>query len=339
MRRNNKRAILCVDDEMIVTEALRFTLRRQLSDMAIEVANSADEALEIIAELSADGIELCVVIADYIMPGMKGDALLAEIHRQAPRAKKIMLTGQSDIEGIKRAINEADLYRFLEKPWNNEDLLLTLKGAIGSFWNEKELEWQYIELKRLNSELEAKVNERTRELSEKNRELERLSTTDRLTNLYNRLKLEEIFRAELERAELDGGGFGVIMLDVDGFKSVNDAYGHQVGDQVLVELAGLLKRHCRASDAVGRWGGEEFLLICPQTTADSLLGLAELLRQTIEQWGFTVVGQRTASLGITCYQPGDSSNELIARADAALYRAKALGRNRIEQHCEGLLAS
>lgn len=324
-------AILCVDDEPMVISALRTLLEQHLKEVqVIEVAELAAEALEVVDELLSDGIELKVVVADFIMPQMRGDELLVRIHRRLPRIKKILLTGQSDIGGVKRAINEADLYRFIEKPWQNEDLLLTLRGALTAYDQECELERHNEQLRRLNEELELKVAARTRELAEKNRELERLSITDRLTGLYNRLKLDEGLERELSRAARYGTPFSVVLLDIDHFKRVNDTHGHQMGDRVLVEFANILRRTIRHTDWAGRWGGEEFLVICPETALAGAGRLAEKQRGEIATHGFPVIDGCSASYGLAEYRAGDGIESLVARADAALYRAKEGGRNRIE---------
>lgn len=159
---------------------------------------------------------------------------------------------------------------------------------------------------------------------------EELSITDRLTQLYNRLKLDEDLHKEVVRADRYGHPLSVIILDVDHFKSVNDTYGHQTGDQVLVALAGLIRSNLRQSDIAGRWGGEEFLVICPVTTTDGAAALAEKLRAAISAHAFPVVGTKTCSFGIASRLAGEKEEDMVGRADAALYRAKEQGRNRVE---------
>ena len=166
-----------------------------------------------------------------------------------------------------------------------------------------------------------------RELHVVQAELRRLAATDNLTGLYNRSKLDMHFEHELHRAERYGNGLAVILLDVDYFKAVNDNYGHQIGDQVLIQVAAILKAHTRANDIAGRWGGEEFLVLCPQTSCEGAASLAEKLRAHIQAQQFPEVGSKTASFGVTCYRSDDNEDRLVARADAALYKAKAAGRN------------
>jgi two-component system sensor histidine kinase/response regulator len=165
---NKRDIILCIDDEVIVLDSLKEQLQSDYSDFMIEVAESGEEAMEIINELIEDKVELPIVIADFIMPGMKGDKLLEKIHTLLPNTKNILLTGQASIEGVSYAVNKANLYRFIPKPWDKEDLILTVKEALRSYDQEKTIIRQNIELKELNATLEKKVELRTRELKELN---------------------------------------------------------------------------------------------------------------------------------------------------------------------------
>jgi signal transduction histidine kinase len=165
----NKQVILCIDDESIVLDALKEQIQKGLKgELSVEVAESGDEALEIFEELLQENLEIPVVIADFIMPGMKGDALLEKIHSRKPAAKKILLTGQASLEGIGNAINKANLYRFISKPWEKDDLILTIQEALKSFEQEKTIIQQNDELRELNINLEKKVEQRTQELKELN---------------------------------------------------------------------------------------------------------------------------------------------------------------------------
>ena len=178
--------------------------------------------------------------------------------------------------------------------------------------------------------LEQKVMERTKELESKNIELERLSITDKLTNIYNRIKLDKTILEQLNLAKRYKVEFGIMIIDVDYFKKVNDTYGHQVGDTTLIEVANILKTNIRESDTVGRWGGEEFVIICPHTNLEGIKIVANIIREKIEKHQFPVVGNKTASFGITIYQDNDNLESIISRADEALYNAKNNGRNRVE---------
>ncbi|WP_419765897.1 MAG: GGDEF domain-containing protein [Arcobacter sp.] len=189
--------------------------------------------------------------------------------------------------------------------------------------------YEIMRFKSINEELENIVKERTKELEISNKKLEKLASTDGLTKLLNRTKLNDSLETEIKRASRFKHIFGVIILDIDYFKSTNDTHGHNVGDKVLEEFASILKTKTRVTDIVGRWGGEEFVIICPQTNIEGIKKLAEELRYAIESNSFSIIGQKTASFGITLYCEGDTIKSLISRADKALYKAKEEGRNKV----------
>jgi diguanylate cyclase (GGDEF)-like protein len=176
-----------------------------------------------------------------------------------------------------------------------------------------------LDLEAINSNLEAA-----------NREITRLSLTDQLTQLPNRARLDQALVENLELSTRYGDDFSVVLLDIDHFKQVNDTYGHLVGDTVLIELGQILAHQTRATDVAGRWGGEEFLIVAPHTSLEKAAKLAEKVRSNIASSDFSVVGYQTISLGVAAYSVGDDLDKLLGRADAALYRAKRSGRNRVE---------
>jgi two-component system, NtrC family, sensor kinase len=164
---------LCVDDEPIILTALSNQLRRYFGNaLTIETANSGEEALEILEELLKEGRDIEVIVSDQMMPGIKGDEFLTQAHVRSPHSVKILLTGFANIEAIGNAINHANLYRYMGKPWQESDLGLTIREAINVFWKEKTIQQQNEVLKKLNEELEQKVIDRTHELTLKNSALE-----------------------------------------------------------------------------------------------------------------------------------------------------------------------
>ncbi len=165
-------------------------------------------------------------------------------------------------------------------------------------------------------------------------DLELLSVTDQLTGIYNRKRLDEVLAKEVNEATRYQHSFSVIMVDVDHFKMVNDQYGHQIGDVVLQAMVSILQERIRVTDTLGRWGGEEFMLICPKTILQGAVQLAETLRQYTEHTIFPVVGNKTACFGVASFSAGDNVETLVKRADDALYRAKENGRNRVEQQSD-----
>jgi polar amino acid transport system substrate-binding protein len=160
-------------------------------------------------------------------------------------------------------------------------------------------------------------------------ELQEVAVTDRLTKVYNRHKLDETLATEKKKAQRYGTTFAIVILDIDHFKRVNDNYGHYAGDEVLVEFVEVLLDHSRDTDIIGRWGGEEFLIIVPQASAESIVRFANLLKENIENHSFKTVDSITASIGVTSYIPGESIETTVRRADEALYVSKNNGRNQV----------
>ena len=165
------------------------------------------------------------------------------------------------------------------------------------------------------------------------RELAVAARTDPLTGLPNRRHLLELMREEQNRADRGGLPFGLLMADLDDFKAINDLHGHDVGDAVLREVARRLQDAVREQDSVARWGGEEFLLLLPETSESGAMRLADKLRERIAHEPFTVTaGQApidvTLTLGFSAYRPGMALDDCIRAADAVMYRGKREGKNR-----------
>ncbi|TDY03995.1 diguanylate cyclase [Thiohalophilus thiocyanatoxydans] len=160
-------------------------------------------------------------------------------------------------------------------------------------------------------------------------ELQRQASHDSLTGLYNRRNFEALLLHELERATRYRRQLALILLDIDHFKTVNDRFGHNAGDEVLRQLAVIMREQTRDSDVLARWGGEEFIILLPETDLDGALQAAGALRQAVADTRFPTVGQVTVSLGVSTYQSGDTPDSLIKRADDAMYQAKTAGRNRV----------
>lgn len=159
--------------------------------------------------------------------------------------------------------------------------------------------------------------------------VEEISQRDPLTNLYNRLKLDQVLLEEMERASRLSTPLSLILLDIDHFKKINDTYGHLVGDKTLIKLSSILTSRTREIDVVGRWGGEEFLIVCPGTDISGAKKLAEDIRLSIFEYKFEVVGKSTSSFGVATLQVDDTEEKLLKRVDDALYHAKNTGRNKV----------
>lgn len=145
------------------------------------------------------------------------------------------------------------------------------------------------------------------------------------------MKIDEHLDNELQRSQRYGNSLSIILFDIDNFKSINDNYGHLTGDQILVEIAEITSDKVRQTEFVGRWGGEEFLVICPETQLDQAVEIAERIRFTIEAYQFKGTGSisMTASFGVSSYRTDDTRDIIISRTDEALYIAKGNGKNQV----------
>jgi diguanylate cyclase (GGDEF)-like protein len=258
-----------------------------------------------------------LILLDVMMPEISGIEVARRIkgNKALPFIPIIMQTAldstEDKVEGL-----EAGADDYITKPIDFAELKARLRSML--------------RIKRLQEALE----EREKELLEVNERLRFMSQTDGLTGLDNRRHLNERIDEMFQHAQRLNEPFSLVMCDLDKFKSVNDTYGHQAGDEVLKQLAKILKDEAREIDRVGRYGGEEFMLLLPGTVLDAAVTFAERVRKRIEANTFTFDGgtlQRTASFGVSGWPHpmiGDS-DALVRTADDALYVAKETGRNRV----------
>ena len=179
----------------------------------------------------------------------------------------------------------------------------------------------------LMREYSTELSEINNLLEKKNKKYEKMASTDQLTGLYNRYKFTELFVSEYQTMTQRDNDMSLIMIDIDYFKSINDKYGHNVGDRVLIQTSNLLLRHLRNVDIIGRWGGEEFVVLVPTASIDNTIKLANSIREDLSKHDMGDNLKITASFGITKVKKGDQLEDAIKRADDALYEAKNSGRN------------
>ena len=177
-------------------------------------------------------------------------------------------------------------------------------------------------LKKFNHELESEVKRQTVEL-------QKLANTDKLTGLYNRLKTDEELERNFKYFTEHNENFSIVIFDIDLFKNINDIHGHQVGDRTLVEVSKIMKENCRSTDILGRWGGEEFMLICPSSNLKNTLKIAQDIRKMIDKKNFARIKHLSISAGVAEIQAHASIDKLVNAADSALYEAKNNGRNQV----------
>lgn len=310
-RRDHDRArILIVDDHEDNVELLRARLESW--GYASESAGDGAEALHKVEEAPPD-----LILLDVMMPKIDGIEVARRVKGSdsLPFIPIIMQTAldttESKVEGL-----EAGADDYITKPIDFAELKARVKSML--------------RIKRLQDALE----ERERQLLEANERLRHMSQTDALTSIDNRRHLEERLDEMFEHARRLAEPFSCVMCDLDRFKSVNDEHGHQAGDAVLKQFARILRAEVREIDRVGRYGGEEFMLLLPGTVLDAAVTFAERVRKQVEAHTFTFEGtaiRRTASFGVSAWPHPRINNcdGLVRAADDALYVAKETGRNRV----------
>jgi len=297
--------VLIIDDSDNVRAQIAQELQNAALFERIYQAGDGIEALKLLLQTPID-----LILCDLEMPRIDGFKLLGMIaaRKELRDIPVIMLTGHDDSE-LKIKLLGQGASDYVTKPFNPGELIARVKV--------------HIKIKNLQDELK-KSNER----------LKQLSDTDPLTLIYNRRYMMNMLEKEAQRAERKGTHLSLIMIDIDHFKHVNDKYGHQNGDQVLVSLAQLSQEGLRSYDFIARYGGEEFVLTLPETAHEDALMIAERLRTRIHSHSYSGALKgliTTASMGVATY-PTDfitSLPDLIREADDAMYRAKAAGRNRV----------
>jgi diguanylate cyclase (GGDEF)-like protein len=292
--------ILVADDSMVV----RAVLRRQLEADGHTVVEATDgeEAIAACRAFRPD-----VVLLDVEMPVLDGHATLERLKGDPDLCDipVVFLTGRVDTADVVTGLR-LGAHDYLRKPFEANELVARVSAALRT--------------KALQDEL------RTR-----NAELDRVSRIDMLTGIFNRRHLDEHLRRVISSARRHGRSIGLLLIDIDHFKEVNDRYGHLAGDAVLKDVAQRLRAAMRTEDSLGRWGGEEFLGVLTDTPAASIGILAERMRKAVASAPFVVDEGReipiTVSIGHT--DGTEDAEVLVHRADDALYAAKGAGRNRV----------
>ena len=175
-----------------------------------------------------------------------------------------------------------------------------------------------------------KLKEKNKQINKINNKLKERSIKDTLTGVYNRGKIEDVLNNVYEKVQKNNKNFSIILLDLDNFKKINDRYGHPIGDKILKKICHLLNNNIRELDTLGRWGGEEFLIVCSKTNLKSAINLAQRLRKLIVKTDFPYVNKVTSSFGVASYSKGENLKSIIKNADDNLYKAKENGRNTVK---------
>jgi diguanylate cyclase (GGDEF)-like protein len=295
--------ILIAEDDPVSRRLLEVTLRK----WGYEVVSCPDGATAWQALQRPDSPALAIL--DWMMPGMDGLQVCREVRQRAaePYVYILLLTARSQKTDIITGL-EAGADDYLTKPFDANELRMRLRAGRRILDLQTELIF---------------VREALREKA----------TRDSLTRLWNRAAIYEILHRELDRASRTHIPLSIILIDIDYFKRINDTYGHLAGDAVLRETARCMQTVVRPYDGIGRYGGEEFLLVLPECDASGAVALAERMRTTIAEETIVLAEgmiRITVSLGVATSGMAQEPEALIGAADTALYRAKHAGRNRVE---------
>ena len=301
--------ILVADDEPVNLALIKRRLEWEKYDIV-----TAQDGREAVARARQTAPDL--VILDVMMPVMDG-LQACRVLKEDPQTRDIPVIFLSAIDDTETKVNGFSLGAndYISKPFRAEELLARVGVAI--------------RLKRERDQLRRRADEASRRARAANER----SMTDALTGLFNRYGLQRALQRELAEARRYRRPLSCLMLDIDEFKSVNDTYGHQEGDAALMQVARVLTEAVRGSDAVCRHGGEEFLVLAPETRLEGAVALGEKIRLAVASrlyGGGAHVFPLTVSVGVAELAPQESGPDMVARADAALYLAKGSGRNRVE---------
>ncbi|HEX2205790.1 MAG TPA: diguanylate cyclase [Longimicrobium sp.] len=307
--------ILVVDDLPDNVEILRARLTSR--GYEVLTASNGEEALQVV-----HGDAPHLILCDVMMPGIDGFEVSRRIKADdaLPFIPIILVTALGGTDDIVQGLNVgADDY--IAKPYNFQELEARVRAML--------------RIKHLQDELDQK----NRELEVANKRLRKLSITDGLTGLFNHRHVHELLREEFERSHRTGEPIAVAMLDLDRFKQINDTYGHPTGDVILYETARILGETAREIDMPGRYGGEEFIVILPNTEEEEAGRFAERVRQAVEGHVYRDEANEirmTLSCGVASFpsEGADSPESLLKKADDALYVAKESGRNRVVRASE-----
>lgn len=241
-------------------------------------------------------------------------------------SKEILDTPVTGSEYVSSGSNYVYVKAFESAPWK----LYYLKNRLDVYSNSL----YYVGLILIVIILLFRVKTLIKRLSASRDELERQALTDPMTKLFNRRYLSEVTKPLMELMYRNSSKLSVILLDIDKFKHINDTYGHQIGDDVIIELAQTLQTYTRKSDIICRFGGEEFVILLPETTTEGALSLAEVLRSEVEKlvmvFSQNIELRFTISIGVSTVEKGEQNlDAVIMRADSALYAAKENGRNKV----------
>ena len=288
---------------------------------------------ELLCDMAKKSFESVVIIENLKPIGIfTTKDVIRVIEKNEDLSKPISSYMSTPVDTIGKDCSVKEALEFLKKKHYKRVIVVDDEGRMSGVISQKELiSTTYSRWALLTKEYQRELDAKNTELVNKNIKYKEMASRDPLTNLYNRHKFSALFKSSHSTMVERENDMSLIIADIDHFKKINDTYGHNAGDMVIVNIAKLLLEKLRDIDMVCRWGGEEFVILLPAVNLDNALLVAEKLRSSIEELEIENVGKVTASFGVSCVHKDDDIKSVVNRADIALYSAKAAGRNRVEK--------
>lgn len=317
--KNHQRTLLLVDDEPDITSSLERIFRRR--HYRVIKAISGKEALDILKNENVG-----VVITDQRMPEMTGVQLLTQVHKLYPDMIRIILTGQADMDAVMDAVNKGSVYRFLTKPWNSDELAISVDEAFQHHELIIERQQLMLDIEHANDELQQVNSALNQRIEDKTAELVRITQYDPLTHLPNRLLFMDRLQQAILNARKSNRHVAVIVLGLDKFNLVNNSYGNKVGDKLLIQVAERIEKNLDENNTVARINGDEFAIVLtelnsPQDAAHVIGNISKVLSTQFLIDGNELYSQ--VSIGVSIFPDDDESPEYILQnAHTAMISAK-----------------
>ena len=325
---NSKHIIMCIDTSTEILTILKEKISKIIdTNYVVYTYTTPEEALVHAFENIASGADILMTISSYDFASKGSERFIIDFHKHSPYSKNVLFSTNLNTQIISDIINESTIHRIIPKDFEDYDFELMILDTIKLHDQERRLrEYQSI--------LEEAVDKRTKELKDINLRLQILATTDSLTGIKNRRSYFDSSEPMISFSRREEKKLGILMVDIDKFKNINDTYGHDIGDKAIKLIVNTINGILRKSDIMGRIGGEEFAISLPNTTKEGIVLVSNKIKDAVSNIVFIhneIEIPLRVSIGCTILKEGDKNiSDILHRADEALYSAKNAGRNTVK---------
>jgi len=325
---NPRHIIMCIDSNTQVLSTLKEKITKIIdSNYVVYTYTTPEEALVHAFENIANGADILMTISSYDFASKGSERFIIDFHKHSPYSKNVLFSTNLNTEIISDIINESTIHRIIPKDLEAYDFELMILDTI-------KLQDQERRLREYQAILEDAIDKRTKELKDINIKLQVLATTDSLTGIKNRRSYFDSSEPMISFSRREEKKLGILMIDIDKFKNVNDTYGHDIGDKAIILIVNTMNGILRKSDILGRIGGEEFAISLPNTTKEGVILVSNKIKDAVSNILFihneTEIPLRV-SIGCTILKDSDKTiDDILHRSDEALYKAKNAGRNTVK---------